>query len=90
MNLFVWLFNIMEVAFRFFVGPKQNASPNYVDRACQTDAEKNWQKLEGEHEFSFKNMAKKRLFGETSPEQETQGVSPYVWDYAYWPSEGGI
>ena len=96
MDLFLWLVTVLDarvgaalVAIRFFVGSKsKNAAPNYMDRACQTDTEEVGKILEGEHEFSFKDLEEEGLQG--SAEQKTKGVNPYSWDYAYWPSEGGV
>jgi hypothetical protein len=93
-DLFLWLATIIDarvgaalVAFRFFVGSKPNDPPNYVDCSCQTDSEDVREELEGEHAVSFKDLEEEGLQGS---EQKTKGVSPYVWDYAYWPSEGGV
>ena len=62
----------------------RNAKKTFMDRACQTDAEENWEALEG----SSKNS--KRDVGTQAVPGEKEKMSPYVWDYAYWPSEGGI
>jgi hypothetical protein len=104
MDLFLWLVTVLDARVgaalvairffvgshdnRFFVGSKPNDPPNYVDRACQTDTEEVGKILEGEHEFSFKDLEEEGLQG--SAEQKTKGVNPYSWDYAYWPSEGGV
>ena len=92
-DLFLWLATLVDarlgvviLAVRFYVGSKSNAR-NYVDCACQTDPEKIRKELEGEPDISFENLEEEGL---QSSEQKTKGVSPYVWDYSYWPSEGGV
>ena len=96
MDLFLWLLTVIDarlgaavLAVRFFVDskPKNNATPDLVDCACQTDPEEVGKELEGEPDVSVEDMEQE---GVQASDQKTKGVSPYVWDYAYWPSEGGV
>ena len=94
-ELFLWLATVLDarlgaalVLIHYFVGPKaKNAAPNLVDCACQTDPEEVGKELEGEPDVSVEDMEQE---GVQASDQKTKGVSPYVWDYAYWPSEGGV
>ena len=81
-DLFLWL-GAAILTVRFFMGSKPNAR-NYVDCSCQTDPEKIGEELEGEPDISLENLE------EEGVQTERKAMSPYVWEMAYWPSEGGI
>ena len=95
-TLFLWLLTVIDARLgfvtvlfvRFFMGSKtkNHATPALVDCACQTDPEENRKKLEGESDISFEDMEQEVQ----TPHQKTKRMSPYIWDFAYWPSEGGV
>ena len=102
LDLLLWLATVLDpriglaiCAGSFFVDslekPIENAR-TFVDRSCQTDAEEIGEKLEGELSDSFQNVETQEVprLKVQSKERERKRVSPYIWRYSLWPSEGGV
>ena len=90
LELFFWLadarFGLALLGFAFFADSKfkkRDAEKTFVDRACQTNPAQDWETLEGISENSKHDVGTQAVLG------EEKKLSPYVWDHAYWPSEGG-
>ena len=102
LDLLLWVATVIDprlglaiCAGSFFVDslekPVENAR-TFVDRSCQTDPEKNGQELEGELSDSFEDMEQEGVPWVPVQNKTTfrKRISPYIWRYSLWPSEGGV
>ena len=86
LELILWVATVLEpriglaiASASYFVGLfNKDAARDHVDRSCQTDPAEDRQELEGKHEDRKQDL------------EEAKKMSPYIWNYSYWPSEGGI
>lgn len=99
-ELFLWIVTSLNplvgiglVVFTgFFVDCKKrkHAKTYNVDKSCQTDKEEEpGQELERMYVNCKQNLAGTEMSRKPVKKKPSK-ISPYIWDYAYWPSEGGV